>query len=255
MRLLGPPAPHVPAVLAAFPAGATLDALEAGVDPSTDVAAGLDALLDAGLVSSMLARGSEPRFTLLETIRAYALAEIEPPERVEELRRRQLAWCIALAEDDRPRWWERGTPWPDRTEPELANIAAALDFARESDDAASELRLTASMRHFWRVRGHGVEARQQLEAALTRVDRVEPFLRARILYETAVMRMWVGDYDTARTMWFAAMETYESLGDDVNVGRAHAELASLSTRPGTRGRESSTARWPHACSSRRSSCT
>ena len=232
VRLLGPPAPHVLAVLAAFPAGATLGALEAAADPSTDVAACLDALLDAGLVSSTLARGSEPRFTLLETIRAYALAEVEPPERVEELRRRQLAWCIALAEDDQPRWWERGTPWLDRTEPELANIAAALDFARESDDAASELRLTASMRHFWRVRGHGVEARKQLEAALTRVDRVEPSLRARILYETAVMRMWVGDYDTARTMWFAAMEIYESLGDDVNVGRAHAELASLSNASG-----------------------
>ena len=33
-------------------------------------------------------------------------------------------------------------------------------------------------------------------------------------------------------MWFAAMEIYESLGDDVNVGRAHAELASLSNASG-----------------------
>ena len=252
VRLLGPPAPHVLAVLAAFPAGATLATRSkpAWIRPRTSRPAS----------TRSWTPGSSPRRSpaapsraspCCQTIRAYALAEIEPPERVEELRRRQLAGCIALAEDDRPRWWERGTPWLDRTEPELANIAAALDFARESDDAASELRLTASMRHFWRVRGHGVEARQQLEAALTRVDRVEPSLRARILYETAVMRMWVGDYDTARTMWFAAMEIYESLGDDVNVGRAHAELASLSNASGDpRGRESSTARWPHACSSR-----
>ena len=232
VRLLDPPARHVLAVLALYPGGATLDALEATADPGTDVATQLDALLDASLVTSSLAGGSEPRFSMLETIRAYALAELEEPERLDELRRGQLAWCIALAEDDQPRWWERGTPWLDRAEPELANVAAALEFARETDDVEGELRLAASMRHLWRVRGHGLEARQRLEEACARIDRVDARLRGRVLHETAVMRMSAGDYDGARAAWLSAMETFEELEDGLQIGRIHAELAALSNAAG-----------------------
>ena len=232
VQLLDPAARHVLTVLAVFPGGATLEALEATVDPEIDVAAALDALLDASLASSAPHQGAEPRFTLLETIRAFALAELESAERLAELRRRQLAWCTALAEDGQPRYWERGTPWLDRVEPELANVAAALDFARDTGDLAGELRLTASMRHFWRVRGHGAEARRRLEEAIERVDDLEPALRARILYETAVMRMSAGDYADARSAWLAAMETYQELGDPLAVARIHAELAALSNAAG-----------------------
>ncbi len=232
VRLLEPDARHLLAALAIYPGGAILEAVEATADPGTDVDGALDALLDAALVNSTLAGGSEPRFTMLETIRAYALAELEPPERLAELRRRQLAWCIVLAEGGQPRWWERGTPWLDRVEPELANVDAALDFARETDDVVGELRLAASMRHAWRVRGHGVEARRRLEDAVTRIDRVEPALEGRVLHETAVMRMAAGDYDGARTAWLAAMEVFEELGDSLQVGRVYAELAALSNAAG-----------------------
>jgi predicted ATPase/DNA-binding SARP family transcriptional activator len=231
VRLLEPPARHALAVLAIFPGGATLEALEATADPETDVDTRLEQLLDAGLVGSSLAHGSELRFTMLETIRAYALAELEP-ERLDELRRRQLGWCIELAEDGGTRSWERGTPWLDRVEPELANVDAALDFARETDDVTGELRLAASMRHMWRVRGHGVEARRRMEDAVTRIDRVEPALRGRVLQETAVMRMAAGDYEGARAAWLAAMELFEELGDELQIGRVYAELAALANASG-----------------------
>ncbi len=232
VRLLESAPLHLLAVLAIFPGGATLEALEATADPGTDAAGALDALLDAGLVSSTLTRGSEPRFTMLETIRAYALAELEAPERLEELRRRQLAWCIELAEDGRERWWERGTPWLDRAEPELANVAAALDFAQAVDDVEGGLRLAASMRHLWRVRGHGIEARERMEEAVLQIDRVELRLRARVLHETAVMRMSSGEYDSARAAWLEAMAIFTELGNELQIGRVHAELAALSNAAG-----------------------
>jgi tetratricopeptide (TPR) repeat protein len=169
---------------------------------------------------------------MLETIRAYALAELEAPERLEELRRRQLAWCIELAEDGRERWWERGTPWLDRAEPELANVAAALDFAQAVDDVEGGLRLAASMRHLWRVRGHGIEARERMEEAVLQIDRVELRLRARVLHETAVMRMSSGEYDSARAAWLEAMAIFTELGDELQIGRVHAELAALSNAAG-----------------------
>ena len=74
--LLDGHARHALAALSLFPAGATLEALEAIADPRTDVAVSLDALLDASLANWSLTGGSEPRFTMLETIRAYAAAEL-----------------------------------------------------------------------------------------------------------------------------------------------------------------------------------
>ena len=46
------------------------------------------------------------------------------------------------------------------------------------------------------------------------------------------MRMFVGDYDSARDMWLASLEIYEQLGIDLEVGRVHAELAALANASG-----------------------
>jgi predicted ATPase/DNA-binding SARP family transcriptional activator len=231
VRLLDPPARQVLKALAAFPGGATLEALEAVAEPATDVATALDVLLDASLVTSTLAAG-EPRFGMLDTIKAYATAELDRDEPGQETRRRQLAWCIALADDGEPRYWTRGTPWLDRVEPELANVRAALDFARESDDVVGEARLASSMRHYWRVRGHGIEGKRRLEEALERASDLEPRLLGRLQHETAVMRFVTGDFDGARTLWLSALDTYTQLGDTVEVGRVHAELGALENAVG-----------------------
>jgi len=231
VRLLDRPAQGVLKTLAAFPGGATLTALETVAAPGTDVAEALDVLLDASLVTSTFAAG-EPRFGMLDTIKAYATAALDRDEPGHETRLRQLEWCIALADDGEPRYWTRGTPWLDRVEPELANVRAALDFARETDDIEGEARLASSMRHFWRVRGHGIEGKRRLEEALVRAPGVEPRLLARLQHETAVMRLVTGDFEGARTLWLSALEAYTELADTIEVGRVHAELGALENAVG-----------------------
>ena len=224
VRLLDPPARHVLTVFAAFPGGARLEALEAVADPGTDVATALEVLLDASLVTHAMDAGGEPRFGMLETIRAYAADELDREDAEHVVRRRQLEWCIVLAEGDDPRHWLRATPWRDSVEPELANIRAALDFARVEDDIAGELRLASAMRHYWRVRGHGVEGRRRLEDVLARSEGADAVLRARAKAETAVLRTAAGEYEDARALWLEALDTYREAGDAVEVGRMHAEL-------------------------------
>ena len=112
----------------------------------------------------------------------------------------------------------------DRVEPELANVRAALDFARTECDVEREVRLAAAMRHYWRVRGHAIEGRRRLEEALERSTSLEPLLRARVQSETAVMRAVAGEYDGARTLWLAALEIYRELGETVESGRLLCEL-------------------------------
>ena len=231
VRLLDPSAREVLLLMATFPGGATLRALEAVAVADADVAAALDVLLDASLVTSTLASG-EPRFGMLDTIRAYAASELERDDPAAETRRRQLAWATALADGGEPRYWTRGTPWLDRVEPELANVRAALDFARASGDVVGEARLAASMRHFWRVRGHGVEGKRRLEDVLARAAGIEARLLARLRHETAVMRLVTGDFDGARVLWLSALDLYTQLGDRVEIGRVHAELGALENAVG-----------------------
>jgi predicted ATPase/DNA-binding SARP family transcriptional activator len=232
VNLLDPQARQVLTTLAAFPGGATLEAIEVVAEPGTDVPGALDALLDASLVTSSTGYGGNPRFGMLETIKAYAAAELDRNDPEHAARRRQLAWCIELTEGDEPRFWLRGTPWLDRVEPELVNVRAALDFARTVDDVVAEVRLASSMRHFWRVRGHGIEGRRRTEEALERSAGVEPRLQARIQDEAAVMRNVAGDYDGARALWLAALETYETLGAEVEVGRVLTQLSAWANNAG-----------------------
>jgi tetratricopeptide (TPR) repeat protein len=148
------------------------------------------------------------------------------------VRQRQLAWCIELAAGGTEKYWTRGTPWLDRVEPELANVRAGLDFAQESGDVECEVQLTTLMRHYWRVRGHGIEARRRLEDLYARATAIAPGLRARLEQETAVMRMAVGDFDGARALWRSASAMYAQLGNDVEVGRTYAELAACANASG-----------------------
>ena len=227
--LLDPPARQVLAALSLFPAGATLESLETVAEPGTEVAGG---------------RRRAPRRESRELVDGRRLgapihdARNDPRVRGgragdDDLRRAQLEWSIALASDDEePRYWTRATAWLDRVEPELPNIRAALDFAREQDDVRRELRLASAMRHYWRVRGHGIEGRRRLEEAMERISEVEPALGARVQHETAVMRLVAGDFDGARTLWLSALEEYQRLGIEIEVGRVYAELGALENAAG-----------------------
>ena len=225
VNLLGPAARHVRVVLAAFPGGATFDALEAVADPGTDVATAVEELLDASLVQHHLGAAAEPRFDMLQTIRAHATAELDGGDAGPVIRRRHLDWCIDLADGGEPRYWRRGTPWLDRVEPELASVRAALDFARAEGDAEREARLASAMRHFWRVRGHSVEGRRRLDDVFEVSESLPPLLRARLVSEVATMRGVAGDFLDARTLWLEALDIYRDNGETVEVGRMFSELS------------------------------
>src|SRR5215213_4961430 len=117
--------------LAVFAGGWTLDAAEvicpAVGELSTRVLDSLHALLDKHLVQQQLTTNGEPRFTMLETIREYALERlIERGEALATQLAHALYFCD-LAERAEPEL--RGpnqVAWLDQLEEEQANLRAAL---------------------------------------------------------------------------------------------------------------------------------
>src|SRR5262249_44579331 len=92
----------------------------------------LDSLADKSLIVQTEEHHGAPRFTMLETIREYALERLEENEELEAVRRRHAAYCVALAEAAATTLGgaEQATGLA-RLEMEHDNLRAALAWARE----------------------------------------------------------------------------------------------------------------------------
>ena len=101
--LLGPDEQTLFARLAVFVGGCTLEAAEA-VCGGAGILTGLATLIDNSLLRQEEQADGEPRFTMLESIRAYALERLEASGEADEIRRRHAEHFLSLAdriEEDR----------------------------------------------------------------------------------------------------------------------------------------------------------
>src|SRR5262249_55783599 len=125
----------------------------------------LESLVGASLLLVAQTRAGEPRFSMLETIRDYALERLEETGDGPPVRARHLAWYVGLAERAAA---ELSGPqqdrWLDLLELEHSNLQAALNHASPPDEAG--LRLVFALWRFWYTRGYLADGRRWLEAAV-----------------------------------------------------------------------------------------
>ena len=132
---------------------------------------GLSALLENSLVRPG-ARPSdgevvEPRFTTLETVRAYGLERLEGSGEGEEIRGRHADYYVALAKRATPELEGGGqVAWLERLESEHDNLRTALAWLLERGRAEQTARLGSAIWLYWVVRGHAGEGQMWLERAL-----------------------------------------------------------------------------------------
>jgi len=88
--------------LAVFVGGWTLEGSETVCDVGDEVAVlqQISALVDKSLVQQRGSIQHEPRFTMLETVREYALERLEESGELERLRRRHASYFLELAEEE-----------------------------------------------------------------------------------------------------------------------------------------------------------
>jgi predicted ATPase len=131
--LLGPHEQQLFARLAVFVGGSTLEAAEEVCEAELDT---LAALADKSLIAA-----AEDRFSMLETIREYALERLTDDERA-EIARRHATWLRRLAEAAVPHvYTSQGQTWIGKLRPELENLRAAVAWALEFAEPEFTLRL------------------------------------------------------------------------------------------------------------------
>lgn len=234
--LLDEPERRLFARLGVFSGGADLgmvetiggDARELGIDPLE----GVESLVDKSLVRPVL-DAPEPRFTMLVTIREYALERLADAGDLATLRDRHLAAFLALAEEAAPHLTAPDAKrWLDRLTLEHDNLRAALDHALDAGDDTSAQRLAAALWRFWQIRGHLHEAQARVERILTTPGAadVSPRVHADALGAAGSIAYWRGDPPGMRRWYGAAVTAAERCGDPrtladalYNLGFAPAE--------------------------------
>jgi predicted ATPase/class 3 adenylate cyclase len=211
--------------LAVFVGGFTIDAAEQVCD------ADLDTL--TSLVEKSLIRQGEDRFRMLETIREFAVDSLAQREELEEIRRRHLAFFLALAERAGSRFEPAAPTRLGRLEDEHDNLRAALHTARETGNPRLELRLAAALADFWEVRGHLSEGLERLDEALERDPEAPAELRGAALRMGTLIAIKQGDLETARRMAEAMRELGHAKGDEArSLGDAPHFLGIIAMEEG-----------------------
>ena len=232
--LLGPDEQTLFARLAGFAGGCTLEAAEA-VCGADGLLTGLSTLIDNNLLRQQEQPDGEPRFTMLETIRAYALERLDELGGGEEVARRHAEYFLRLAE--RVAQEELVSPtvdWPGY-ERELGNFRSALSWLDAHDDTERTVRLAASI-PFVRF-GYPAEGWEWCERALPRLSEVSKPVKARALQAASLVGWGRGELASARAWAQEALVLHRELGDRFNEGQC---LLTLSLITGTDGDHAAT---------------
>jgi predicted ATPase/Tfp pilus assembly protein PilF len=231
--------------LAVFAGGWTIDAAEAVCASHPEAAAidgmpvldGLDALLDASLLSEMSSSTGNPRWTMLETIREYARDQLVERQQHDAARRRHASYFVEMAVQAAVglNGAAQGA-WLQRLDDELDNVRAALAWCAAHDVGAG-LRLASDLYRFWNIRGHRVEGRDWLETLLVcaqRADATPPTMeeRAQGLLIVSLISMFLNDLDHATIRARESLALYERLEEPINIARVLNNMGNIAIQGG-----------------------
>jgi predicted ATPase/DNA-binding CsgD family transcriptional regulator len=203
---------------------AAAEAVAAGpAVPAVTVPGVLGILVDKSLVQFDDTGSGLGRYRLLETVRQYAAGQLGALglAAADAARIAHRDYYLALAEEAAPHLKAAGqAEWLDRLDAELSNLRAAIAVSLTQADPGPGLRLGASLRTYWYVRGYAAEGAGTLRALLDAPSAQEatlPQARALALAAAAHLLMATGGYATAWDCCREALTIAHAIGDEYLV--------------------------------------
>lgn len=190
--------------LAVFGGGFTVDAAMrvASIDDATtiDIFDTLEALVAASLVRPDL-RADEPRFTMLETIHAYAREQLDTGDEAPTMRGRHAAWALGLAQAAAPAIHFSSRPdQVGRLMAEQDNLRIALAWFADQGAYDDLAMLAGALFWFWWHRGTTREGQMWLERARHERHQLSPHVQMEILGPAAHIANQQGDHARATVL-------------------------------------------------------
>lgn len=227
--LLDPEARRLFQRLAAFAGGCDLEgAVAVAGGDALGVLEGLSALRDQGLLRADERTPAGNRYTMLETVREYALERLDESGAGEETRDAHAAHFLDLVERAEDQFRGAGiTAWLNRFDDEYANLQGAFAWLRERGKGELVWRLAGSLLPYWQLRGRFREGRQALEEALALPGPSGTAAWAKARLALGYFLTQVGDYARARALLEEALAVYQELGAWRSVAMTLSELMAV----------------------------
>ena len=187
--------------LGVFVGGFTLEAAEAVCNPdgSLDVLEGLTALLNNSLIRQEETVESEPRFGMLETIRAFALERLAESGELDTLCEGHARYYgeIAVNRIGYELYTEKALYWLDWLERELSNLRATLNWCLSTAGGIDlGTQIVFALIWFWYRRGYFLEGLTWAERILASPELQEPSpMRAMAQQTYGILAIWKGEQD------------------------------------------------------------
>jgi predicted ATPase len=197
---LTPPEQRLLRLLSVFAGGWTLAgaaAVTGGESDEFDVLDTLTRLVDKSLISVDRAAAGDSRYTMLDTVRQYALDRLEESGEGDLARTQHLTFFLALAKSAADELYgPNQAPWASRLDAEHENMLAAHAWCnRGPGQAQAGLELVAALAPFWRMRGQlELGERTTAEALARDAANRSTFARCRALEARGRFSFLMGRY-------------------------------------------------------------
>lgn len=214
-------------LMSVFSGGMSLEAVEEvcggdGIDPG-EVLDLLNQLVSKSMLVARREQGQKTRYRLLETIRQYALEQLEAVGLDRKYRNRHLHYFTQLAaQAEVALFGPEQVAWLFRLEQELDNIRAALEWALESDVDAG-LHLSTAILPFWE-QSYVQMGEAWISKLLACAGQVEPAIRARALWSQGRLNIFLQRLDSAQSLLEKSMALYRAAGDQQGTARCLSHL-------------------------------
>jgi predicted ATPase/DNA-binding CsgD family transcriptional regulator len=227
--------------LGVFPGSFDVEPVAAVLDlPLASVLDRFENLLDHHLVHPAVDAGDgQRRFHLLDTVRDFAVEQLEASGRASDHRRTHARWMVDLAERSAPEL--EGASAGEhlaRLDAEFDDLQVALAWlehaALEGDQQMSELmlRLAAPLWRYWHSRGRAGSGARWIERALATAPAGPSLPAARAWYAAGELAEQRGDLDESVRDFTEAASMFATLGDDTGAAEAWNGLGMIARTRG-----------------------
>jgi predicted ATPase len=195
----------------------------------------LGSLVDSSLVRPEL-RGDEPRFSLLETLREYALERLREGGDWGPAHDRHATYFLALAEPTQADLTGPGQlAWLDRLETEHDNLWAALSWLVAQGRLEQAVHLFLVTWRFWWLRGHAAEFVRLGEEIVAGSQDLPPYLHALTLTGAGFILVANGDRAGAQQAFEQSLPLYSQVTEKLGLMLNASVLAMLGRLAAIRG--------------------